>query len=662
VGPGVPGGSGRARTWALALSALAALLLFAPPPARAALSLRPCPKAGEPLECGTLPVPLDPSGAVAGTLRLHVERLPADAVPTRGVVLALAGGPGQSASSVRDGFEPLVPDDRDLLIFDQRGTGRSGALRCPELERSLGLAEGRSDAEICAGRLGAARAFYTTRESVADIEAVRQALGIERLEIVAVSYGTKVALAYAAAHPDRVERLVLDSVVPAVDDDPFLTDSMTAARRVLRSACTGPCKDYSADPGSDLRTLIGRMTDGPLRGYYVDSDGRRRPAAVGRLDLFSLLLIGDFAPAVRGLLVSSLASAVRGDLAPLERLKRALLRVPDIGGIGALRRLFSVGAFAATTCEEAPTPWPRGTPLGERRAPALAAAALRPSELFAPFDRETILAQASLCERWPVASAAPPSTVPAAPAPTLLLEGADDIRTNVEGARRVAAGIPGARVVVAPGGHDVTADSCGARLAARFLAGRGAGECTSLERSIGENPPAEPLAPLRLRDVAPARGVGGRPGRTLTAAVLTVFDSLSQSGGIFGLVFSDDGVVRGGGLRGGSWELRLGERDVRFAFNDDQYVPGVRVSGRGTILPDPRLRLKVRGSSAARGTVVIDAEGAHGALGGRRFAVRPSDVPNARRLKRMARRVLAQRAAARRGPRAPAWLPARALR
>ena len=323
---------------------------------------------------------------------------------------------------------------------------------------------------------------------------------------------------------------------------------MTAARRVLRSACTGPCEDYSADPGSDLRTLIGRMADGPLRGYYVDSDGRRRPAAVGRLDLFSLLLIGDFAPAVRG--------AAGG----LPRQRRA--RRPGPARAAQARRCCerprsAESARCGGCSASGPSPRPRAR---RRRRPGRAARRWAsdalprspPPRFGPPSSSPPSTGRPSW--RSPRCASAGPWPAPlrrrrrrAAPAPTLLLEGADDIRTNVEGARKVAAGIPGARVVVAPGGHDVTADSCGARLAARFLAGRGAGECTSLERSIGEDPPAEPLAPLRLRDVAPARGVGGRPGRTLTAAVFTVFDSLSQSGGIFGLLFSDDGVVRGGG-------------------------------------------------------------------------------------------------------------------
>ena len=101
-------------------------------------------------------------------------------------------------------------------------------------------------------------------------------------------------------------------------------------------------------------------------------------------------------------------------------------------------------------------PWPRGAAVAQRRALALAAAALRPSDAFAPFDRDTILAQSSMCERWPTASAPPSATAPAAPVPTLLLEGADDVRTPIESARRVTAGSPASRLVVAPGGHDVS--------------------------------------------------------------------------------------------------------------------------------------------------------------------------------------------------------------
>src|SRR6476646_6575442 len=105
----------------------------------AALPLTPCPgKSG--VECGTVPVPLDRTGIVSGTIGLHVEVLPA-AGTARGVMFLIAGGPGQgSAGSFdlgpgfnRDLMQYMFPG-YTLVAFDNRGTGQSGVLRCPALQ------------------------------------------------------------------------------------------------------------------------------------------------------------------------------------------------------------------------------------------------------------------------------------------------------------------------------------------------------------------------------------------------------------------------------------------------------------------------------------------------------------------------------------------------
>ena len=95
---------------------------------------------------------------------------------------------------------PQLVRDFTVLGFDQRGTGRSGVLRCRAIERDVRLRSTRAG-EDCARRLGARRSYYTTADSVADMEAIRRAAGIDRLTLFGISYGTELALAYARAHP-----------------------------------------------------------------------------------------------------------------------------------------------------------------------------------------------------------------------------------------------------------------------------------------------------------------------------------------------------------------------------------------------------------------------------------------------------------------------------
>jgi pimeloyl-ACP methyl ester carboxylesterase len=154
---------------------------------------------GEPdSRCGRVTVPLDRSGSVPGTIVLGVVQVRAES-SSEGAVMALAGGPGEAALALLSNFrQELAPalGDHDLIVFDQRGTGSSGLLRCPSLERAPIGALGPA-LRSCAGALGPGRAFYTTTDSVEDMEAVRQALGPERVALYATSYGAKVALSYA---------------------------------------------------------------------------------------------------------------------------------------------------------------------------------------------------------------------------------------------------------------------------------------------------------------------------------------------------------------------------------------------------------------------------------------------------------------------------------
>src|SRR4051812_3290495 len=154
------------------------------PTAEAKLNLKRC--GGSKLfECGRMTVPLDRTGTVPGRVSLFVMRVSARrrGGATRPPVVVLAGGPGQSASSAfaftvnGQLFEELNPlyRNRDLVIYDQRGTGRSGLLRCHRLEHSNLLDAGDAAAD-CAQRLGPRRAFYTSRDSADDIDALRAAL------------------------------------------------------------------------------------------------------------------------------------------------------------------------------------------------------------------------------------------------------------------------------------------------------------------------------------------------------------------------------------------------------------------------------------------------------------------------------------------------------
>ena len=267
------------------LCATACVLLVAE--AGAAGPFKPCAP-GSPLLCARITVPLDRSGATPGTVNLHVERLRARG-KREGAFLALAGGPGEAATpyvfdwafSLRSALR-----NRDLIVFDQRGTGLSGVLRCKSLFVPVTRTplEQAQAAERCAQSLGPRRAHYTTRDSVDDIDAVRRAAGVDKITVFGVSYGTKVALGYAARYPQHVERLVLDSVVEPTGPGAFSQESLAAVPRVLGTLCVRGCEEVTQDLQGDLAALLSSMRGGLLYGPLISADGRRqarsdRPAA-----------------------------------------------------------------------------------------------------------------------------------------------------------------------------------------------------------------------------------------------------------------------------------------------------------------------------------------------------------------------------------------------
>jgi pimeloyl-ACP methyl ester carboxylesterase len=560
-------------------------------------------------------VPLDRTGAVRGHVDLHVARV-AFARKRDAFLMYLSGGPGGAGvyEMIDVLFElPELARRYTVIGFDQRGTGASGLLRCRELERD-GRLRSTVAAEQCARRLGARRAFYTTPDSVADMEAIRTAVGARKLTLFGISYGTELALAYARAHPDRVDRLILDSVVDPDEDDPFGLAGFRAMGPSLASLCPAGCRGVSADPGADLTALVARLRAAPLRGSWIDRRGRRHRGTLRPIAIADLLYDSDYSPALRaGVPMAVRAALDNADAAPLLRL---LADSRDYS-LPSDPRDFSAARYAAV-CEETPLPWPRGTALAERLAVARARALALPGSAFAPFDAQVAYAdEIDLCLRWPDPGQPPRVSGGAYPAvPALMLQGQEDLRTPPEVSARLATLIPGTRRVTVPGvGHSIIGadpSGCGRRQLLRFVAGkRVRSRCPRVPTGV----PATGVPPVSLARLAPAAGLEGRVGRTVSAVDATL-DFLA-----FALSPALDVGVAGGGLRAGTY--RFGRR---LSLRGVVVVPGVRVSGAEG--RSGSLRLRVRGGAAAHGTVTVTrGRRLSGRLGGRRVAARLANGP-----------------------------------
>lgn len=634
----------RMRPKALQVLLLAAgLVLLAAPSAGAAVAFVPCP-ADASLQCASIDVPLDRSGQVVGTVHLSALRRQAPANPTNTAVVALAGGPGQAATPLASSFGDVMAPalaTRDLLVFDQRGTGASTPLRCGFYGTSLTTIGNR-----CASELGAARGQYTTPASVEDLEALRAQIGYDKLVLYGVSYGTKVALEYAARHPDRVESLVLDSVVLPGGPDMLQRSTFAAMRRVLGDLCASDaCADISRDPAADLAGQVRRLTRKPLRGRLTDGSGRRQKAAMNRSDLLNILLSGDSNPTLRAELPAALTSARHGDSSPLLRLAARSAGIINLRRQAQGSTSFSDAVFAATLCEEGTFPWDRAAAGLARAQQARAKVSGLGDGPFYPFNGASALSTEiiELCVAWPVVAPSPAPAGPPPNVPTLVLSGTADLRTPLEDANRVSEYIPRAQVLGIPyTGHSAAAsdssqEKCALRGVTQFFRGEAVTACAPSQNPFSPTR----VAPTRLQRL-PGIGGNGKVARTISAAVLTGEDMRHQ---IIGDLLALGRLPRrAGGLRGG--RVSVSSKGV-LTLHDVVYVPGVEVSGSVPMNADGTDILRVRGPEAARGRIVVTPKTITGTLAGRRVnltagAAAATDSPRLPSLREL-RRLLALR-------------------
>ena len=266
----------------------AALAVIALPSGEAAiaadLALTPCRiDAGNQLptakaECGRMTVPEDPANPAGNTIELAIALVPAlSVVPEPDPIVFFAGGPGQGAVEtylqVRGAFEPLR-QDRPILLVDQRGTGGSNKLSCPELNdedfgQEFDATVVRRLTRECLDQLPGDPRFYTTSVAVQDLHAVRAALGFDQLNLWGGSYGTRVALHYLKRYPDHVRSVIIDGVAPSDDvlgPDIAIDAQQSVAAAFDRCAESPACAAQYGDLGATLRSLRARLAAEPGRG------------------------------------------------------------------------------------------------------------------------------------------------------------------------------------------------------------------------------------------------------------------------------------------------------------------------------------------------------------------------------------------------------------
>lgn len=426
----------------LTLPLALALVASFPAGASAAPKLHDCNLGlPRPFRCGHIQVPMrraDPSLGMTRVAFAVRTRSDSDR-PSLGTIMAMDGGPGYASTAApfaRSLVAALAPSlrRRDLVLFDERGTGRSDVVDCPALQKGL-IQESIAIGE-CANQLGPRFAGYTSAEAAADLDAVRRSLGLGRVFFYGDSYGTLFGQAYVARYPGSLRGLILDSAYPA--DDPYYRTLYPAGLDGLRIACrrSPAC---SGDPVARFTRVVRRF-----HAAERSTEGL----------LAFLLQAGTLAP-------RSYLSLDDGDRRFLAGDPRRLNRLiaPGPAGRGELGE-FSYGLEITVECNDYPLLWDPAAAIDERIRQLSAAVTRLPRGYFAPFGRREYLlssaAHLTNCLNWP---APPPGGLePPVPAgwrapgtfPTLILAGQVDDITSVVEARQVKRRFPRSRLYVVP--------------------------------------------------------------------------------------------------------------------------------------------------------------------------------------------------------------------
>jgi pimeloyl-ACP methyl ester carboxylesterase len=610
------------------VAGIAASLVVAAPahgqaPGVALGACKDVPKALE-ARCGSVSVPLDRAAPGLGTTSVAFALVPRrdGARPSLGTIVG-PGGPGTSlidkAAQVVTTFAPLM-DRRDLVLVDPRGTGRSNPIACRSLtDVALGFTQpARMSAAIgaCGRELGPRAGAYGNAAVADDLDAVRAALGIERLDLFGASYGTYLMTVYAGRHPEHVRSIVLDAGYPIAYDQWGL-DKLAAARRGVRLVCTRTRACRGPAVLADVARLATRLRRHPVSFTARAGDRRLRL----RIDETALAtaVYGSGDPRSLGRLPAMVRSALEGDLVPLRRSVETwqlgvagVLADPDAGG--------SAGetAFLASACHDFPRAFSYADPVPARRAAYQSALAALDAGALAPFAPAAWVHAGfeapDWCLDWPADPTAGPPLAPGTPlpdAPVLVLSG--DLDTNVTASQGRAAGAlyPRATFVEIPNaGHTpIDGNPCAAALAAHFI--RALNANPSACAGTGAPPPVARRTPVRVADLAPVTGGGTRVQRQALAVIAaTIADVLEQ-----GSVFQQWGSASG--LRGGRYVARpdggarlIGARVVRDATVSGALSPTptgvtgtVRVAGAAVLAGQVRVRLSSTGRGRATGTL-----------------------------------------------------------
>lgn len=433
------------------------------------LEFQPCTLAPESVPvaieafCTTVPVPEDHDDPDGREIDLALAWVPARDNAAADPVFMLAGGPGQSARESYPGIAQAFADvrrRRHVLLLDQRGTGESNPLVCDMdavLEAEMGEDADsdlmRQAAADCLAEIGdrADVRFYSTTDAIRDLDLVRQRAGAEQVNLVGISYGTRVAQQFAMRYPEQTRSIVIDSVVPntlVLGAEHARNLENALALQFERCRVDDACSDALGDPRERLDALMALAdgADAPLVSYRDPRTAEMREERLSRGHVASVVRMFAYSPATAALLPLSLHEAMEGRPEPLMAQARML--------VSSLTQQINHGMQLSVMCTEDASEMV----VDEADADSVLGNAL------------VEVAQAQ-CAVWPTNPRPDGFRDPlTGDLPVLLLSGELDPVTPPSYGDAVVETLPNGRHLVLAGqGHSVLGTGCAPKLIARFL-------------------------------------------------------------------------------------------------------------------------------------------------------------------------------------------------
>ena len=406
----------------------------------------PCPKVTGYL-CGSVPVPINYGGPSPGSLTLSVIEHP---VPdSKGVIVFNPGGPGESGVLILPILAALVPtsirNQFTLVSFDERGTGSSEPLLCGPSRAAASSAVAGTPAATqtfsgldrsCHSRYPKVFPTVDTTTSARDMNTLRLALGVDRINYYGQSYGSVLGSVYRQLYPSHVRSMVLDG---AVDANLSLPTDATLEAPAIQTALAHALSDCPSTPGCDLGSNAVGFYEGlaaslSRRPLPAPGGGDNTPVTVG--DLMTATLYYLSAPKFTPGYFPALSAAAKGNGAPLRSV--ALGLETDLNGESL------VGALWSITCTDAPA-----RPNGAATASLARGLAAR----FPLGGAEAVANNLIGCPGWTGSAGAIAHLTPLRTAPPLIIGNTYDPNTPYAVARRLAPAIGGRLVTFVGYGH-----------------------------------------------------------------------------------------------------------------------------------------------------------------------------------------------------------------